>query len=107
MEKHYNRFLVKPNKFYEVAFDPELEIVKGTSITTSLIYHRQIFVTFRSRQLTLMTSRLTVTTCQLSVEKAMARSAAATSENIEAKHNVTALQKAIFLSIFCFLEELS
>jgi hypothetical protein len=40
-----------------------------------------------------MTSRLTVTTCQLSVAKAMASSAAATSEKMDAKHNVTALQK--------------
>ena len=33
--------------------------------------------------------------CQLSVENAMAKSAADTNENIEAKHKVTALQKAI------------
>jgi hypothetical protein len=33
--------------------------------------------------------------CQLSVENAMANSAADTNENIEAKHKVTALQKAI------------
>ena len=48
-----------------------------------------------NRQLTLMISRRTVTTCQLSVENAMASSAAATSENMEAKQSVTALQKAI------------
>ena len=52
------------------------------------------------RQLTLMTSRLTVTTCQLSVEKAIAKRAAATKENIDAKHNVTALQKAILSITF-------
>ena len=39
-----------------------------------------------------MISRLTVTTCQLSVENAIAMRAAATNENMEAKHNVTALQ---------------
>ena len=33
--------------------------------------------------------------CQLSVENAMANSAADTKEKIEAKHKVTALQKAI------------
>ncbi len=33
--------------------------------------------------------------CQLSVENAMANSAAETNEKIEAKHKVTALQKAI------------
>ena len=53
------------------------------------------------RPLTFMTSRLTVTTCQLSVEKAMAKRAAATKENMEAKHNVTALQKAIFNVYLC------
>ena len=37
----------------------------------------------------------TVTNCQLSVEKAMASRAADTNENMEAKHNVTALQNAI------------
>ena len=33
--------------------------------------------------------------CQLSVEKAMAKSAADTNEKMEAKHRVTALQKAM------------
>ena len=33
--------------------------------------------------------------CQLSVENAMAKSAADTNEKMEAKHKVTALQKAI------------
>ncbi len=64
-------------------------------------------MTFRVRQLTLMTSRLTVTTCQLSVEKAIASKAAATNENIDAKHNVTALQKAILLSFLNFLVKLN
>ena len=37
--------------------------------------------------------------CQLSVENAMAKSAADTNEKIEAKHKVTALQKAILESL--------
>ena len=48
-----------------------------------------------------MISRLTVTTCQLSVENAIAMRAAATNENMEAKHNVTALQKAIVMLYVC------
>ena len=42
-----------------------------------------------------MASRLTVTTCQLSVENAMAKRAAETNEKIEAKQRVTALQNAM------------
>ena len=37
--------------------------------------------------------------CQLSVENAMAKSAADTKEKMEAKHKVTALQKAILESL--------
>ena len=45
--------------------------------------------------------------CQLSVEKAMAKSAADTKEKMDAKHRVTALQKAILETkfwAFCFNE---
>ena len=46
--------------------------------------------------------------CQLSVEKAMAKSAADTKEKMDAKHRVTALQKAILETLlfwaFCFNE---
>ena len=38
---------------------------------------------------------LTDMVCQLSVANAIAKSAAAAKENMEAKHKVTALQKAI------------
>ena len=38
---------------------------------------------------------LTDMVCQLSVENAIAKSAAAANENMEAKHKVTALQNAI------------
>ena len=46
--------------------------------------------------LTCKASLSIVITRQLSVEKAMAKRAADTREKIEAKHKVTALQKAIF-----------
>ena len=46
---------------------------------------------------TFNSSRLTMIVCQLSVENAMAKSAADTKEKMEAKHKVTALQKAIFV----------
>ena len=46
---------------------------------------------------TFNSSRLTMIVCQLSVENAMAKSAADTKEKMEAKHKVTALQKAIFI----------
>ena len=42
---------------------------------------------------------LTDIVCQLSVENAIAKSAAAANENIEAKHKVTALQNAIVKTI--------
>ena len=44
-------------------------------------------------------SLLTDIVCQLSVENAIAKSAAAAKENIEAKHKVTALQNAIVKTI--------
>jgi len=46
-------------------------------------------------EITFIKSLLTVITCQLSVENEIAIRAAATSEKIEAKQSVTALQKAI------------
>ena len=42
---------------------------------------------------------LTEIVCQLSVENAIAKSAAAANENMEAKHKVTALQNAIVKTI--------
>ena len=50
-------------------------------------------------KLTSNLSLLTEITCQLSVENAMAKRAAETTAQMAAKHNVTALQKAIFLFI--------
>ena len=47
--------------------------------------------------LTLIFSRSTLMTCQLSVEKAMAKRAADTTAQMAAKHRVTALQNAISL----------
>jgi hypothetical protein len=49
---------------------------------------------------TLSSALLTNTTCQLSVENAIANKAAETKEKMEAKHNVTALQKAMAANIF-------
>ena len=57
--------------------------------------------------LTFNASRCTMIVCQLSVEKAMAKSAADTKEKMDAKHRVTALQKAILETkfwAFCFNE---
>jgi hypothetical protein len=42
---------------------------------------------------------LTEIVCQLSVANAMAKSAAAANENMEAKHKVTALQNAMMMMI--------
>ena len=50
--------------------------------------------------LTFNASRCTMIVCQLSVEKAMAKSAADTKEKMDAKHRVTALQKAILETKF-------
>ena len=54
--------------------------------------------------LTFKASLFIVMTLQLSVENEMAKRAAATKEKIEAKHKVTALQKAIFRAFLSLFE---
>ena len=51
---------------------------------------------FDSAELTAFSTEIV---CQLSVENAIAKSAAAANENIDAKHKVTALQNAIVKTI--------
>jgi hypothetical protein len=71
---------------------------KGLCFTSSVVKFKS-FATFSGATSAALYCLLTEIVCQLSVENAIAKSAAAAKENIEAKHKVTALQNAILKTI--------